>query len=152
MKARLSGLLAAGAILSGCATSIPMITQASEDLTPVQSCAIGYDMARTIHRSISLRDTVVIAANKTSDCEKHALRYLRLTGFAVDESGQKNARKALDIEVMDESDGAVTVVATVAGNLRIARSYRLAEQGVYASSAPSIVQLPSEYRKRWNIS
>lgn len=148
MKMKLFGGLVAGAVLAGCAGTIPATTRMANDLTPVQSCAIGYDMARTIHQSIALRDTVLIAANKTSDCEEQALRYLRLAGFAVDESGQKDARRALDIEVTDGDGSQVTVVATVAGNLRIARQYRLADTGVYAASAPSIVKLPSGYRRK----
>lgn len=148
MKTKLFGLLAAGIILSGCATSIPVSTRATNDLTEVQACAIGYDMARTIHQSISLKDTVVIAPTRTTECEEHTLRYLRLAGFSVDETGQNGGRRALEIAVTDEAEGQVTVVATVAGNLRIARRYRLADLGVYAASAPSIAQLPAEYRRK----
>ena len=134
--------------LAACAPGTTSVTRASHELSPVHACAIGYDMARTIHQSIALRETVVIAPARRNDCEDHVLRYLRLAGFAVDDSGQTSSRPAFDVEVIDVTDGAATVVATVAGNLRVARQYRLAETGVYAASAPSIVELPSQYRRK----
>ncbi len=148
MKTRLKYVLAVGLLLAGCAPMIPVIDRADNGLTPVQACAIGYDMARTIHQSISLRKTVVIAPGKSTSCETHALHYLRLAGFAVDESGNADARTALDIDVTPGENEEVTVLATVAGNLRVARRYRLASEGVYAASAPSIANLPPQYRRK----
>lgn len=148
MKARLTGLLSAGLLLAGCTTQVPSIQRADSGLTQVQACAIGYDMARTIHQSVALRETVVIAPNRSNACETHALHYLRLAGFAVDESGQGNLRTALDIAVTHGEGSEITALATVTGNLRVARRYRLASEGVYAASAPSITTLPAQYRRK----
>ncbi|WP_299082927.1 hypothetical protein [uncultured Ruegeria sp.] len=148
MKDRLPGLLATALFLVGCAPPIPSMNRSDYNLTPVQACAIGFDMARTIHKTISLRKTVVIAPGRSNSCETHTLNYLRLAGFAVDESGRGDARTALDVAVTHGENGEITALATVAGDLRIARRYRLANQGVYAASAPSIIHLPPEYRRK----
>ncbi|EEE35387.1 hypothetical protein RKLH11_4063 [Rhodobacteraceae bacterium KLH11] len=148
MKPQITGLIATALFLVGCAPPIPSMNRNGYNLTPVQACSIGYDMARTIHQTISLRKTVVIAPGRSNSCETHTLNYLRLAGFAVDESGRGDARTALDVTVTHGENEEITALATVAGDLRIARRYRLANQGVYPTSAPSIIHLPPEYRRK----
>ena len=139
--------------LAGCSLPIPPGDPASRaQITPAQNCAIAYDLARLIHRNISLRETVIIAPRRGNPCETRALHYLRLSGFAVDEAaratrGRRN-QPGFDVALTPTGDGIIEAVATVAGTLHIARRYRLAETGVYPVSAPSIGALSAPYQRR----
>ena len=152
---RLALVFSSSVILTGCSLQIPMNDPLSRaQVTPVQSCAIGYDLARLIHQNVSLRDTVIITPRGPSVCEARALQYLRLTGFAVDDTGGSTRRSGqrnhpgFDVVLTPTEDGTIDAVATIAGTLHIARRYRLAETGVYPVSAPSIAALPALYQRR----
>ena len=116
-------------------------------LTDVQACAIGYDLARQVHERVALRSTVLLAPARESSCERHALEYLRRTGFRIDETGQGGA--TFDVRVDRLGDGDVAAVAEIGGSLRIARMYTPVGTGVLASSAVTVQQLdPDTYLAR----
>jgi len=181
---RSAGALAAalllGGLLAGCATqgngdgSLASLF-ASKDRQEVvvsraQACAIGYDLARAIHDTVSLRRTVIVAPKRAGPCERHALNYLRLAGFRIDQgtgkntgAAQKPAGVSLDIELTrfdrggfdaaDNSTGSggdtVSAVARLGRGLVIARSYRPVYSGVVALGPVSIQHLdPDTYRPR----
>ena len=108
--------IATSLIVAGCATSQPgggslSSLFASNDrqevvISEAQACAIGYDLAHAIHDTVSLRRTVIVAPTRSSSCERHALNYLRLAGFRIDQGATTNTRTAqnpagvtLDIEL-----------------------------------------------------
>lgn len=116
-------------------------------LTDVQACAIGFDLAREVHGRVALRRTVLLAPAPENSCERHALEYLRRTGFRVDETGQGGARFAIDVDRIE--DGDVAAVAEIGGSLRISRMYTPVQTGVLASSAVTVQQLdPDTYLAR----
>lgn len=116
-------------------------------LSDVQACAIGYDLARQVHERVALRRTVLLAPGRENACERHALEYLRRTGFRIDETGQGGA--SFDIEVERLEDGEVAAVAEIGGSLRIARMYTPVATGVLAASAVTVQQLdPDTYFAR----
>ena len=148
-------------LLAGCATSGPGGNSlasmfASKDrqevvVSEAQACAIGYDLARAIHDTVSLRRTVIVAPTRSSPCERHALTYLRLAGFRIDETRQDegSAGGNLDIELAPLDGDTVSAVATLGGDLRIARSYRPVRTGVIAQGPISIQHLnPDTYTRR----
>ena len=108
-------------------------------LTPVQACAIGYDLSKEIYDRVVLREAVVVPARRPTGCEAYTLKYLRQAGFAIDETA--NAAP-LDIQVTDAGEGAVIVAATVGGELRLSRVYATAAEGVYPKSAVSFQRVP----------
>ena len=112
-----------GGLLAGCATqgndggSLASLF-ASKDrpevvVSEAQACAIGYDLARAIHDTVSLRRTVIVAPKNAGPCERHALNYLRLAGFRIDDGAgneqttgsQRAPGITLDIE-LTRFDGA----------------------------------------------
>ena len=116
--------MAAGLFVAGCATSDPgdgslaslfVSTDRQEAVvSEAQACAIGYDLARAIHDTVSLRRTVIVAPTRSSPCERHALNYLRLAGFRIDQkaagdppenAGPKPAGVTLDIELTRFGNG-----------------------------------------------
>ena len=116
-------------------------------LSDVQACAVGYDLARQVHERVALRRTVLLAPGRENSCERHALEYLRRTGFRVDETGQGGT--AFDITLSRMEDGDVAAVAEIGGSLRIARMYTPVATGVLASSAVTVQQLdPDTYLAR----
>ena len=116
-------------------------------LADVQACAIGYDLARQVHERVALRRTVLLAPVRENSCERHALEYLRRTGFRIDETGQGGA--SFDIEVERMEDGDVAAVAEIGGSLRFARMYTPVATGVLAASAVTVQQLdPDTYLAR----
>ncbi len=135
-------------------------------VSEAQACAIGYDLARAIHDTVSLRRTVIVAPTRSSPCEHHALNYLRLAGFRIDQKAagdpsinkaQQHAGVSLDIELAPLDNGGfaagdgvtVSAVATLGGDLRIARSYRPVRTGVIAEGPISIQHLnPDTYSTR----
>ena len=119
----------------------------SAGLTDVQACAIGYDLAREVHGRVALRRTVLLAPAPENSCERHALEYLRRTGFRIDETGQGGVRFAIDVDRME--DGDVAAVAEIGGSLRISRMYTPVATGVLAASAVTVQQLdPDTYLAR----
>ena len=138
-------------VLSACtgAGSITGVLSGSGDagLTDVQACAIGYDLARQVHERVALRRTVLLAPARENACERHALAYLRRTGFRIDETGQGGATFDVTLDRME--DGDVAAVAEIGGSLRIARMYTPVATGVLAASAVSVQQLdPDTYLAR----
>ena len=157
-----------GGLLAGCATqgndggSLASLF-ASKDrpevvVSEAQACAIGYDLARAIHDTVSLRRTVIVAPKNAGPCERHALNYLRLAGFRIDDGadsdkttgGQRAPGVTLDIE-LTRFDGAsagrgdtVSAVARLGRGLTIARSYRPAHSGVIALGPVSIQHLNAD--------
>jgi len=121
-------------------------------VTEVQACAIGYDLARSIHEHVSLRRTVIVAPPRASACERHTLEYLRRAGFRVDRSGGGGARMdiALDRAGVDETGRpVVSAVVDIGGDLRIARVYRPERTGVVAVGPVSVQHLdPNTYDVR----
>ncbi len=167
--------MAAGLFVAGCATSDPgdgslaslfVSTDRQEAVvSEAQACAIGYDLARAIHDTVSLRRTVIVAPTRSSPCERHALNYLRLAGFRIDQkaagdppenAGPKPAGVTLDIELTRFGNGGkaaggdtVSAVARLGRGLTIARSYRPAHTGVVALGPVSIQHLdPDTYATR----
>lgn len=132
-------------LLAGCTTEFQAYDQNEARLTPVQQCAIGYDMSREIFRHVELTETIIIAPDRKSACETYALQYLRQAGFAIDDRG---SRHGFDIAVTQSDIGHVDAVATVGGTIKLARSYELAETGVYATSATTLLQLSASARAR----
>ncbi len=142
---------AAFALLSAC-TGTGGLTGAfsgsgDAGLTDVQACAVGYDLARQVHERVALRRTVIVAPARESSCERHALEYLRRTGFRIDETGHGGATFQVAVDRMP--DGDVAAVAEIGGSLRIARMYTPVATGVLAASAVTVQQLdPDTYLAR----
>ena len=161
------GLL--GGLLAGCTTlgndggSLAGVVGNRAEVSEAQACAIGYDLARAIHDTVSLRRTVIVAPKNAGPCERHALNYLRLAGFRIDDnagtyqiSGNETpVGVTLDIELTrfggSSAGGGDTVsaVARLGRGLTIARSYRPAHTGVIALRPVSIQHLDADtYRPR----
>ena len=148
---RLGAATATVAVLSACsgAGSLTGALSGSGDagLSDVQACAIGYDLARQVHERVALRRTVLLAPVRENACERHALEYLRRTGFRIDETGQGGA--TFDVTVDRLEDGDVAAVAEIGGSLRIARMYTPVGTGVRAASAVTVQELaPDTYLAR----
>ena len=143
--------LAALVLVSACSGDGPLYgaLSARDDagLTDVQACAVGYDLARQVHERVALRRTVIVAPARESSCERHALEYLRRTGFRIDETGHGGATFQVTVDRMP--DGDVAAVAEIGGSLRIARMYTPVATGVLAASAVTVQQLdPDTYLAR----
>ena len=121
--------------------------KSSAGLTDVQACAVGYDLAREVHERVALKRTVLLAPVRENSCERHALEYLRRTGFRIDEAGQGGV--SFDISIDRMEDGDVAAVAEIGGSLRISRMYTPVATGVLAASAVTVQQLdPDTYLAR----
>ena len=148
---RRSVALAAFALLGACAGTAdftaPFRSDGDAGLSDVQACAVGYDLARQVHERVALRRTVLLAPGRENSCERHALEYLRRTGFRIDETGQGGV--TFDITVDRMEDGDVAAVAEIGGSLRVSRMYTPVATGVLASSAVAVQQLdPDTYLER----
>ncbi len=116
-------------------------------LTDVQACAVGYDLARQVHERVALRRTVLLAPARENSCERHALEFLRRTGFRIDDAGRGGV--TFDVAVDRMEDGDVAAVAEIGGTLRISRMYTPVATGVLAASAVTVQQLdPDTYLAR----
>ena len=148
---RRTAALAAFALLGACAGTgdftAPFRGDGDAGLTDVQACAVGYDLARQVHERVALRRTVLLVPGRENSCERHALEYLRRTGFRIDGTGQGGT--TFDITVDRIEGGDVAAVAEIGGSLRIARMYTPVATGVLASSAVTVQQLdPDTYLER----
>ena len=112
------------------------------EVSEAQACAIGYDLARAIHERVSLRRVVIVAPGHATPCERHALDYLRRGGFRIDETGQGGV--SLDIELSRAGGEAILAIATLGGDLRIARSYMAVATGVIANGPVSVQHLNAD--------
>ncbi|MDE0695999.1 MAG: hypothetical protein OXH76_09240 [Boseongicola sp.] len=148
---RLAAAVAALVPLAAC-TGTGSFTEAfrgggDAGLNEVQACAVGYDLARQVHERVALRRTVLLAPRRESACERHALEYLRRTGFRIDDTGRGGV--TFDIAVDRMEDGDVAAVAEIGGSLRISRMYTPVATGVLAASAVTVQQLdPDTYISR----
>jgi len=120
---------------------------ADAGLTEAQACAVGYDLAREIHGRVALRRTVLLAPARRNACERHALEYLRRTGFRIDETGRGGVGLSVTVDRTDGGD--VAAVAEIGGSLRIARMYTPVRTGALAASAVTVQRLdPDTYIER----
>ena len=149
------------AMLSACSDlQIPnLVSRQDVQLTPVQTCAIGYDLAAQIYKRVVLSKTIIIPGSRPTGCEAHTLTYLKRAGFKIDETAPG---PAMTIDLSAGEAGHVAAIATItmtgvamtgvilggAGSLRIARTYRLAETGVYPQGAVSFITLPDGAKPR----
>ena len=117
------------------------------EVSEAQACAIGYDLARAIHERVSLRRVVIVAPGQATPCERHALDYLRRGGFRIDETGQNHGKGggvSLDIELSRPDGDAIFAIATLGGDLRIARGYLPVRTGVIAAGPVSVQHLNAD--------
>ena len=127
--------------ISGCTSNFePFGGVAFSRMTPVQECAIGYDLAQQIFTHVSLTETVIIAPPRKTGCETYAITYLQQAGFRVDDRG---TRGGFEVEIIEGDDFVVTATAVVGARLKLSRNYELAETGVYAVSDVAILELPA---------
>ena len=112
-------VLLCATLLAGCAHHGLAVSRTAQ-VTEVQACAIGYDLARQIHDRVSPRRTVLLAPRAATACETHALDYLRRTGFRIDETGQGGLRFNIALSRLDPE--IISAVAWIGDDLRIARS------------------------------
>ena len=131
-------------LLTGCTGSLHHGVRigSAPQITEVQACAIGYDLARQVHDRVSLRRTVLLAPARATECEAHALDYLRRAGFRIDETGQGGARFKIALSRLDPE--IISAVAWIGEDLMIARSYRPARTGVVATGPVSVQHLDPE--------
>lgn len=127
-------------MLSACTSNFQSLDGAKPRLTAVQECAIGYDLAQQIFRHINLSETVIIAPSKQSNCETYTLKYLQQAGFRIDD---RETEGGFDVALNPVDHFVVRATASVGKSVTIARTYELAETGVYAVSNTSVMQLPS---------
>ncbi len=142
-------------LLAGCAGSPgpgltlpgPALHPGAARVSAAQACAIGYDLARSIHDRVSLRRTVIVAPKRETACERHALEYLRRAGFRIDRTGQGGVSFDVTLDRLDADT--VSAVAEVGGTLRIARLYRPVRTGVLPAGPVSVQDLdPDTYASR----
>lgn len=126
--------------ITGCTSNFEPFSMASPRMTPVQECAIGYDLAQQIYTHVSLKETVIIAPRRKTGCETYAIAYLQQAGFKIDDRG---ARGGFEVEVVKSDSFVVTATAVVGERLKLSRNYELAETGVYAVSDVTILELPA---------
>lgn len=136
--------LVAGLIVAGCAPvgtdgRSLIASSTGTGLTPLQNCAIGYDLAKQIFDRVTLSQTVIVPARRPTECEAYTVRYLRRAGFAIDENG---VAPPMEVEIVSASDGTIIAVATVGGRLKLTRQYAPAAEGVYPRSAVTFLELP----------
>jgi hypothetical protein len=108
-------------------------------LTPVQDCAVGYDLARYIYETAKIDGTAVRVSETLGMCGQYAARYLRKAGFAVSEDG-KGANQFL-IDTYDLPNGSGFVATASLPGLKVTRAYRRADGGVYALSPASLTRV-----------
>lgn len=137
------GSLLAAFALSGCALNFEAYQRDTVRLTPVQECAIGFDLAQQIYKRVSLKDATILAPLRKSGCETHAINYLRQAGFKIDGREQEDG---FEVVISESGDFEVMAVATVGKGLKLSRSYQLAETGVYPASGVSVLALPAGAR------
>ena len=133
-------------LLTGCVSGIggsaPFFITREAQVTQVQACAIGYDLARQIHDRVSLRRTILLAPPRASGCEAHALTYLRQAGFRIAGTSQVGAR--FDITLSRYDPDTISAVASIGNELILTRSYRPSRTGVFALGPVSVQKLDPE--------
>jgi len=135
--------------LSGCVQSVPgtlsFASTARDDvhLSPVQNCAIGYDLSKQVYDRVVLSEAVIVPARRPTACESYTLEYLRRAGFAIDETAN---RAPLEVMLSRSEEGHILAVATIGGKMRLTRPYQAAPEGVYPKGAVSFQALPEGAR------
>ena len=138
MIRRLSLSLAILASLSACATtSIPTSARNMETVTlnKAKSCAIGYDLSQHVYRHVDIAGTVIRLSPRLGECGKHAAHYLRRAGYAVDETATSHDVGLFSIQTFADSETDMLIARARLPEVTLTRSYRLADTGVYATSA-----------------
>ncbi|MCY4288579.1 MAG: hypothetical protein OXC63_08300 [Aestuariivita sp.] len=129
------------------------IAVVAADVSEVQACAIGYDLARAIYENVSLRRTVIIAPKRATACEKHTLNYLRLAGFRIDDRGTASqAAMSILIERNGRDNSrrpTISAVVEIGEDLRITRPYQPIRSGVVPMGPIAVQYLnPDTYERR----
>lgn len=129
--------------LTACADfeNLTMSREQNIKLTPLQNCAIGYDLAKQIYDRVVLSKTIIVPGRRQSECEKYTLEYLKRVGFIIDEQADI---PAMTVTLTAGEDGGVYAVANVGGRLRLGRLYQPASEGVYPKSGVTFFQVPSD--------
>ena len=133
-------LFAASLMLAACAQgAFPALTTQSSavervQLSEPQSCAIGYDLARSIYDALPAGRTEIGIREASGDCERHAIEYLRRAGFAISETG------GIPFTVETRALGPVEVLAVgrVGDSLSVSRIYELAPMGAYPATPATL--------------
>ena len=107
-------------------------------LTPAQSCAIGYDMARQLYKVAQVSKTVIRVSPSLGTCGTWAAHYLRRAGFAVDETATRRDVYVFTVRTY-EQDRTVIATAHLPG-LRLTRAYRPTPFGVTPASGFAVTR------------
>lgn len=100
-------------------------------LLPAEECAVGYDLAQQVYRLVKVTKTTIVVSPKLGDCGKHAVRYLRKAGYAVDETATQSSAHQFGIATyVDKETGHVFATASLPG-LRLTRGYGRGTTGMY---------------------
>ena len=126
-------------IMPGASGSVFGSTPERANLTPAQACAIGYDMARHIYERARVSETVIRVSPDLGPCGKYAARYLRLAGFAVDETATRRDAYVFTIRTYEDPEMNRVIATAALPGLHLTRAYRRAGFGVTAASAFTIV-------------
>lgn len=139
-------LLLVGIVLTGCTQNISFFPKGQRSvLSPIHNCAIGYDLAQQIYANVSLRSVVLVTKAKPNTCLFYTNKYLRLAGFAIDNStrGQN-----FNVVVKKGADDQYVAVGSIGNTISISRAFTLAKTGVYAASAVSVMHI-DENQAEW---
>ena len=106
----------------------------SAKLLPAEECAIGYDLAQQVYRLIQVTNTTIVVSPKLGECAKHAVKYLRKAGYAVDETATQASAHQFGITTyVAKETGHVFATAFLPG-MRLTREYGRGTTGVYPLS------------------
>lgn len=131
------------AFLSNCTADLSSLTLSKNAVaSEAQACAIGYDLAQQIYKTVSLRETIIIAPKRQTECERWSLQYLKLAGFAIDETQKA---ETFDVTLTPAEGTNIAAVATIGAGLKIARVYKPGDAGVYPITDVSILALSPEF-------
>lgn len=149
MHGPLSKAIFACLVLAGCSGQplLPKLTSSSAsaltetvDLTEPQSCAIGYDLARTIYENLPAGRSDIIVREGQGACERHAIEYLRRSGFAI----RKTGGAPFVVETRAMGPNIVLAVGRIGTRHTVSRLYELAAGGVYGAGPASFQKIVSQ--------
>ena len=109
-------------------------------LTKAEQCAIGYDMAQQVYKQIKVTGTVIKVSPKLGACGTYAVKYLRSSGYGVDETAKKPELHQFAIATYEDPDSGGVFATTHLPNLRLTRAYRRGETGVYPLTPVDVVR------------
>ena len=114
-------------------------------MTPAQACAIGYDMARRIYEMARVDGTAIRVSPDLGPCGRHAARYLRRAGFAVDETATRRDVHVFTVRTWEDPEMDRVIATAALPGLHLTRAYRRAGFGVTAASAFTVItSLPGD--------